>query len=116
MGVANTITLRETGTLNASGEKSDNPDYSISSLGTLFLVDGAPINGDANMQYIPSGSDSSSPEYKRNITNKGVDMRSISTDDIESVEIVRGIPSAEYGNLTSGLVNIKEIDSVYRSF
>ena len=109
MGVANTITLRETGTLNASGEKSDNPDYSISSLGTLFLVDGAPINGDANMQYIPSGSDSSSPEYKRNITNKGVDMRSISTDDIESVEIVRGIPSAEYGNLTSGLVNIKRI-------
>lgn len=109
MGVANTITLRETGTLNASGEKSDNPDYSISSLGTLFLVDGAPINGDASMQYIPSGSDSSSPEYKRNITNKGVDMRSISTDDIESVEIVRGIPSAEYGNLTSGLVNIKRI-------
>lgn len=41
--------------------------------------------------------------------NKGVDMRSISTDDIESVEIVRGIPSAEYGNLTSGLVNIKRI-------
>lgn len=39
------------------------------------------------MQYIPSGSDSSSPEYKRNITNKGVDMR-LSTDDIESVEIV----------------------------
>ena len=36
-------------------------------------------------------------------------MRSISTDDIESVEIVRGIPSAEYGNLTSGLVNIKRI-------
>ena len=35
------------------------------SLGTLFLVDGAPINGDANMQYIPSGSDSSSPEYKK---------------------------------------------------
>ncbi|MDE5869935.1 MAG: outer membrane receptor protein, partial [Muribaculaceae bacterium] len=29
------------------------------------------------------------------------------TDNIESVEIVRGIPSAEYGNLTSGLVNIK---------
>lgn len=36
-------------------------------------------------------------------------MRTISTDNIESVEIVRGIPSAEYGNLTSGVVNIKRI-------
>ncbi len=35
-------------------------------------------------------------------------MRSISTDDIESVEVVRGIPSAEYGNLTSGMINYKE--------
>lgn len=36
-------------------------------------------------------------------------MRAISTDNIESVEIVRGIPSAEYGNLTSGMVKIKRI-------
>jgi len=43
------------------------------------------------------------------MTNKGVDMRTLSTDNIESVEIVRGIPSAEYGNLTSGMVNIKRI-------
>ena len=34
-------------------------------------------------------------------------MRSIPTDNIESVEVVRGIPSVEYGNLTSGLVNIR---------
>lgn len=110
MGTANTISLRETGTLGASGEKTTNTDYGISSLGTLFLVDGAPINGDANMQNIPNAaSDASSPEYKRDITNRGVDMRTISTDNIESVEIVRGIPSVEYGNLTSGMVNIRRI-------
>lgn len=34
----------------------------------------------------------------------GTDLRQISADDIESVEIIRGIPSAEYGDLTSGLV------------
>lgn len=34
-------------------------------------------------------------------------MRSISTDGIEQVEIIRGIPSVEYGNLTSGIVKIK---------
>ena len=107
-GKANTITLRETGNLGATGTKSDNDDYSISSLGTLFMVDGAPINGDANLQGVGIGS-GDSPSAARNITNKGVDMRSISTDNIESVEIVRGIPSAEYGNLTSGLVKIKRI-------
>ena len=114
MGEANTITLRETGTMGAYGSSTKNNNYSISSLGTQFMVDGVPISTDANMQYSPlsdtqSSTSSATTENNRNITNRGVDMRSISTDDIESVEVVRGIPSVEYGNLTSGLVNIKKI-------
>lgn len=117
MGEANTITLRETGTMGAYGSTTKNNNYSISSLGTQFMVDGVPISTDANMQYSPlsdtqSSTSSSTTENNRNITNRGVDMRSISTDDIESVEVVRGIPSVEYGNLTSGLVNIKKIRRV----
>ncbi|MCM1377437.1 MAG: TonB-dependent receptor [Clostridium sp.] len=108
MGHANTINLRETGNLSATGAKTSNDDYAISSLGTLFMVDGAPINGDANLQGVGIASDS--PTDARAITNKGVDMRSISTDNIQSVEIVRGIPSAEYGNLTSGIVKITRIN------
>lgn len=112
MGKANTITLRETGAVSATGQRTDmSDDYAITSLGTVFMVDGAPVNGDANMQGVPSAS-SSEPEARRNTTNRGVDMRTISTDNIESVEIVRGIPSAEYGNLTSGVVNIKRIRRV----
>lgn len=111
---ANTITLRETGTMGAYGAITKNNNYSISSLGTQFMVDGVPISTDANLQYSPlsdtqSSASSSTVENNRNITNRGVDMRSISTDDIESVEVVRGIPSVEYGNLTSGLINIKKI-------
>lgn len=110
MGAANTISLRETGTMTATGARSNDPDYNISSLGTLFVIDGAPVNGDANMQNIPGSSGgTSSPETARDMTNRGVDMRTISTDNIESVEIVRGIPSVEYGNLTSGMVNIRRI-------
>lgn len=108
MGNVNSIQLRETGPMSATGAKIHNEDYDISSLGTLFVVDGAPLNEDANLQNVPS-TDVSQPEYKRDATNRGVDMRTISTDNIESVEIVRGIPSAEYGNLTSGLVNIKRV-------
>lgn len=36
----------------------------------------------------------------------GTDLRTISSDDIESVEVIRGVPSAEYGDLTSGLTVI----------
>lgn len=114
MGSANTLSLRESGTMGAYGSSSRNNNFAISSLGTQFIVDGVPLSTDANMQYSPlsdtqSNTTTASTENSRNITNRGVDMRSIGTDDVESVEVVRGIPSAEYGNLTSGLVNIRKI-------
>lgn len=106
----NTIALRETGTKDAYGNTVSNNNYATSALGTLFLIDGAPVNNDANLQSegLP-GSDSMSPASSLTSVNKGVDMRGISTDNLESVEIIRGIPSAEYGNLTSGVVKIKRI-------
>ena len=114
MSAANTIGLRETGNLDAQGNASVNNNYAISSLGTLFVVDGNPLSTDANMQYTPlsstqSTTTTSSAENNLNTTNRGVDMRTISTDDVESVEVVRGIPSVEYGNLTSGMVKINKI-------
>lgn len=95
----NKISLRETGN---SGN-----DYNTSAMGTAFLVDGAPLNSSANLQYTYDFLDKSNNGLKRrlNITS-GVDMRSISTDQIEKVEILRGIPSVIYGNLTSGIVKI----------
>jgi hypothetical protein len=107
MGAANTILLRETGNLAATGDRSNSANYAISSLGTLFMIDGAPIQTEANLQDVPGNV--STANDSRSTVNRGVDMRTLSTDNIESVEIVRGIPSAEYGNLTSGLVNIKTI-------
>lgn len=96
LNTPNTIMLREAG--------GGGTDYSTSSLGTSFVIDGAPISTNANLQYVSGATDAQS--RKRDFTNQGVDMRSISTDDIERIEIVRGIPSVEYGDLTSGLVRI----------
>ena len=98
MGTVNSIRLREAG-------KDATSD--ISSLGVSFVVDGVTLNADANMQYITGtylGSGLSS-------VSKGVDMRTISTDNIESVEVVRGIPSVAYGNITSGAVIINRRSS-----
>lgn len=81
-----------------------------SSLGTSFIIDGTPLSNDAQLQDV-SGAPSylgTSEDYihYRNTTGKGIDMRMIPTDDIEKVEVVRGIPSVRYGSLSSGLVNI----------
>ena len=96
---ANVIRLREASNGTGSNE------YDASSLGTSFVIDGAPVNTDANMQYVQS--DVSGADAKRNSVGAGVDMRTISTDDIEQVEIIRGIAGAEYGDVTSGVVKIE---------
>jgi hypothetical protein len=93
----NTIALREIATGSSN--------YATSSLGTSFMIDGAPISTNANMQYLSGAWDLQATS--RDYVNYGVDMRSIATDDIEKVEIVRGIPSVEYGDLTSGLIKIE---------
>ena len=103
MSGVNNLLLRETGTINMQGNKTNNQDYAISSLGTLFMVDGAPLNTDADMQYTASPSGSLLGASKVNV-NRGVDMRTLQTDNIERVEFIRGVPSVEYGNITSGVV------------
>lgn len=79
--------------------------YNTTSLGTRFIIDDAPISVNANMQYLSGAIDRTSG--KRNFANAGVDMRTLSTDDIQEVTIIRGIPSVQYGGLTSGLVKVK---------
>ncbi|MCM1080702.1 MAG: carboxypeptidase-like regulatory domain-containing protein [Muribaculum sp.] len=80
-------------------------DNANNSMGTLVVVDGAPMTNDANMQVISTAKGGTAPEHST--AGKGVDLRLVSPDNIESVEVIRGIPSVEYGNLTSGAVIVK---------
>lgn len=67
---------------------------STMAFGTSIVVDGVPMsNNGAVGQGAFSGT-----------AFAGSDLRQVSADDIEEVEVIRGIPSAEYGDLTSGLV------------
>lgn len=111
MSSFNAIRLREVGPITPRGTSTQNDNYAISSLGTSFYVDGAPFANDANLQYTPSGY-TSQWEMHRSGLNWGVDMRTISPDNIEKIEFVTGIPSVEYGNLTSGVVLISRKSSV----
>lgn len=81
------------------------------SLGTAIVLDGAPLSNDANLQMLSSAKSGlnhySATSNSQSTTGGGIDLRSISADNIDHVEVIRGIPSAEYGNLTSGAVIIK---------
>jgi len=62
--------------------------------GSSIIVDGMPMS---NNGQLTQGQFSAT-------AFTGTDLRQVSADDIDNVEIIRGIPSAEYGDLTSGLV------------
>jgi len=77
----------------------------IASLGTLIILDGVPLSNNANLQTTgPRG------ELFRIITSSaggGIDLRRVPASTIERVEVVRGVPSARYGDLTQGVVIVE---------
>lgn len=82
-------------------------------LGTSVVVDGTPLSNDANLQVIAPtryGTASSATMdgmSEQTTAGGGVDLRTVSAGNIETVEVIRGIPGVEYGNLTSGVVIVK---------
>lgn len=80
----------------------------MNSLGTAVMIDGAPVSNNSNLQTLnPIIDGSLSTSAGGASPAGGVDVRSISTDNIESIEVIRGIPSVEYGDATSGAVLVK---------
>ncbi len=81
-----------------------------SSLGTGIVTDGVPLTNDGIRSQLvgvtEGGSTQDGEIATRNGINQGADMRMISTDHIQSVEFTRGISSARYGNLSSGMISI----------
>jgi len=69
--------------------RSASDNTANNAFGTSIMVDGVPISDNTSL-----GTNAGT----------GVDLRQISADNIESVEVIRGIPSAEYGDLSSGAV------------
>ena len=78
------LTVDERFVLRGRGGEKGNASF-----GTAVEVDGVRIQNNAAFDE-----------------TKGADVRSISSTNIESVEVVTGIPSVEHGDLSSGLVKI----------
>ena len=82
-------------------------------MGTAVIVDGTPISNDGNLQVLSPTRNGNASATETNgmaaqtTAGRGADLRTVSSDNIESIEVIRGIPSVEYGNLTSGVVIVK---------
>ncbi|MFH1851326.1 MAG: TonB-dependent receptor [Candidatus Neomarinimicrobiota bacterium] len=73
-------------------------------LGTQVVLDGVPLSNNANMQI---DTKANTADIQRTTENSGIDLRQIPADNIAEVEVIRGIPSARYGDLTAGIVEVK---------
>ncbi|MDN4753223.1 TonB-dependent receptor plug domain-containing protein [Porphyromonadaceae bacterium W3.11] len=79
----------------------------FNALGTAIIKDGAPVSNNSNLQAMnPTVNGMAEALSGGASPTGGLDVRSIGTENIESIEIIRGIPSVEYGDLTSGAVII----------
>ena len=71
--------------------------------GTKIIVDDITISNNSNMQQGPGTTYGVVNTYG----GTGIDLREIPADNIQSVEVVTGVPSAQYGDLTTGLVRVQ---------
>ena len=72
--------------------------------GTAIIMDGAPVSNSANMQTMSAAIGGATPGADGQSPSSGIDLRTITTDNIESVEVIQGIASVEYGNAAAGTV------------
>lgn len=80
-----------------------------SALGTQVVMDGVPVSNNANLQSdvtILNASPGALPAFS-SVAGRGNDLRQIPADNIESIEVIRGIPGARFGDLTSGLILVQ---------
>jgi len=71
--------------------------------GTKIMIDDITLSNNANLQ---SGPGTASATVSTS-AGTGIDLRTIPADNIEKVEVITGVPSVEYGDLTTGLVKVK---------
>ena len=113
MGKVNQISIRGIPTVqNGEVKGVDQMD----ALGTAIIVNGSPMSNDANLQLVSTATSGTESAFASSVGG-GIDLRQISTDNIESVEVIRGIASVEYGEMTSGavIVNTKAGKSPLRA-
>jgi outer membrane receptor protein involved in Fe transport len=89
------VALRSAATTSAESR-------SLAAFGTAIILDGVPISNNANLQSAPAGVVGLLGQ-----ASGGVDLSRLPASTIQRVEVIRGVPSARYGDLTQGAVVVE---------
>ncbi len=92
------ISIRQLVT-NSDNTKINAYAFNAATLGTQVIVDDIPVSNNANLQGDIGNIISTA--------GSGADLRSVPVENIEEIEIIRGVPSARYGDLAGGAIKIR---------
>ena len=101
--------------LNLRQVPSNSDASRANALGTALVLDGIPFSNNANMQTnvnILNAAPGALAPFS-SVAGRGNDLRQIPADQIESIEVISGIPSAKYGDLTSGAILVSTRAGVF---
>ena len=90
-----------TSTAAGAGAVSGPGAADITAQGTLIVLDGVPLSNNANLQTVGTRGEVVPPA---STAGGGVDLRRIPAAALERVEVIRGVPSARWGDLTQGAI------------
>ncbi len=86
-----------------------NSSSNLNAFGTSIIVNGSPTSNNSNLQALnPTVSGGTSSLAGGASPSGGFDVRNIPIQNIESIEVIRGIPSVAYGDATSGAVVVNQ--------
>ena len=92
------IALRTIPTTFGEAGRGDATD--VGSFGTLIILDGVPLSNNANLQTLGTRGELA----VQSSSGGGIDLRTIPAATLERVEVIRGVPSARWGDLTQGAI------------
>jgi ferric enterobactin receptor len=113
---AQAITLRSAPVITNQGTDRTADFSRNNAFGTAIIVDGAAWSNNGNLQSDDPGRRGSIGTFRVPDNNRGgnytsgdyagssLDLKQIPANNIESVEVIQGVPSARYGDLSSGAV------------
>lgn len=77
--------------------------------GTSIIVDGVPLSNNANLQAMSSATGGDIKSLSGGAApNGGYDTRSIPTHNVERIDVIRGVPGVQYGDIASGVVIVHQ--------
>ncbi len=88
---------------SGAGGGTNRTSSDIAAFGTLIVLDGVPVSNNANLQTL-------GPRGELGFTTSaggGIDLRRIPASTLERVEVIRGIPSVRWGDLTQGAIIVE---------